>query len=385
MTYKQHLYLGRVANVPIVIHASWLLFLPLGVGKLTLNTMDEFNWPFLFGWQAAVLLTLVIALSVVLHEAGHLITAVIRRLPLRQITLYPFGGVPKFGHSPIPAAAFLQMTIAGPLTSLLQAALWASAWLIWDVALLLWVAQFNLLLGLLNLLPAVSLDGGRLLALLTNRFPYGRVKVLVGMLTAAALALGFNLAGGLAFMMGLLFLDLALLIDGALFIGVGLLLGKPREQTAQIYTAHQLQQLAYTQVGQLIGRPVGVLTDGRSSPLAPLTGSLFSADTSGPDVKLGHGRLTTPFLQPGAIDVSTSLTQALQLLDQTTLSHVALVDGYRIIGTLSHKQIIDHLPTQHPPQLPQNLDFYLLLEPNGLPPKVPEIEAKLMKKGILWN
>lgn len=379
MTHQQHIHLGRVANIPIAIHASWLLFLPLGMGKLTLNAVEAFNWSLLFGWQIATMLTLLMALSVVLHEMGHLITAVVRRLPLRQIILYPFGGVPRFGHSPIPAAAFLQMTIAGPLTSLLQAGLWAGVWLAWDVVLFLWVAQFNLLLGLINLLPAVSLDGGRLLTLLTNRPPYGRTKVLIGMLTAAVLALGFNLAGGLAFMMGLLFLDLALIIDGALFLGVGLLLREPKEQTAQIYTPSQLKQLAYTQVGQLLGRPLHIPADGRFSLPPNLTGSLFSADTSVPDERMGHGRLATPLIQPGLIEPSTSLTQALHLLDQTNLSHVAIVDGYHIIGTLSHKQILDHLPAQHPPQLPQNLDFYLLLEPHQVSPKAPATEAKRMK------
>ena len=100
-------------------------------------------------------------LAAALHEGGHLLAARVMRIPFRAmrmdhlgVRLELGGRMPSFGEEWLLCAA-------GPLASLLCAALAAPLWPRWEMA-----ASFScasLLLGLLNLLPIRSFDGGRML------------------------------------------------------------------------------------------------------------------------------------------------------------------------------------------------------------------------------
>jgi len=106
--------------------------------------------------------------SLLLHELGHAVQARREGMEIEGITLWLFGGVASFkGEFPSAGAEF-RIAIAGPLVTLALGAafvavavLAAASEAIDGVAA--WLGYINLLLLGFNLLPALPLDGGRVL------------------------------------------------------------------------------------------------------------------------------------------------------------------------------------------------------------------------------
>ncbi len=124
--------------------------------------------------------------SVAAHQTAHSLVARAQGIPVRELKLFAFGGFSNVQRKPISPASEWKISVAGPLTSLsLGGAILAFASAtgipvtgadqIWADAdsfefLPVWTGYTNLALGLLNLLPASPLDGGRVLrALLWRR------------------------------------------------------------------------------------------------------------------------------------------------------------------------------------------------------------------------
>ena len=110
---------------------------------------------------------MILYLSVLLHEASHALMA--RRLgfPVGSITLHFLGGMTSIeGEARKPRQEFL-IAVVGPLTSLAVGVVALGLWFITPDGLLLvaveGLAGANLLVGLLNLVPGLPLDGGRVL------------------------------------------------------------------------------------------------------------------------------------------------------------------------------------------------------------------------------
>jgi len=107
--------------------------------------------------------------SVLLHELGHALVARAQGIPVKDITLFLFGGVSSIADEPGTPREELLMAVAGPLVSvLLSGALGVLHLLFRGVsqpvaALTLFLAGINLSLGLFNLIPGFPLDGGRVL------------------------------------------------------------------------------------------------------------------------------------------------------------------------------------------------------------------------------
>lgn len=125
---------------------------------------------FSYGGIEGVLLSVLLFASVLAHELGHSVVARSRGVPIAGIDLHMFGGVAKMTAPPRSPNDEIAIALAGPAVSLLLggAALGLNAAL--PFGLLLWLGGANLMLGLFNLLPAIPLDGGRVLrALLAKR------------------------------------------------------------------------------------------------------------------------------------------------------------------------------------------------------------------------
>lgn len=129
-------------------------------------------------------------LALLLHEGAHAICAARLGLHVQAVTLLPFGAEAKidaFSALPHTEAVYV---LVGPLTSFIAAGL-SSLLLLQFPTLKTPLApfvQFNLFLGVFNLLPAYPSDGGRLLRCLLSLRCRPR--------TAAAVSAGFGLALG---------------------------------------------------------------------------------------------------------------------------------------------------------------------------------------------
>lgn len=111
---------------------------------------------------------LLLALSVILHELGHSLTARAFGFSTRDITISLLGGCASLIALPRKAWQELLTALAGPLVSFLLAGIGFAAlaflpienrWLEYALRYLLWM---NVMLGGFNLLPGFPLDGGRI-------------------------------------------------------------------------------------------------------------------------------------------------------------------------------------------------------------------------------
>lgn len=152
-----------------------------------------------YGGVAGVLLSALLFASILAHELGHAVVARSRGVPIAGIDLHMFGGVAKMAAPPRSPNDEIAIALAGPAVSLLLggAALALNAAL--PLTLLAWLGGANLMLGLFNLLPAIPLDGGRVLraALAKRRGLLGGTRlaatvsrVLAVLLGVAAIAVG---------------------------------------------------------------------------------------------------------------------------------------------------------------------------------------------------
>jgi Zn-dependent protease len=117
--------------------------------------------------------------SVLVHEYAHCVVARRRGAVVEDILLLPIGGVSQLNKMPERPNDELAIAVVGPLTSLGLATLAVAGGLVvgahlWPPTLFAgsWLARLawlNFLLGGFNLLPALPMDGGRVLRAMLER------------------------------------------------------------------------------------------------------------------------------------------------------------------------------------------------------------------------
>ena len=152
-----------------------------------------------------VLMTVGLYASVLVHEFGHALTARIFGVRTERVTLWFLGGVAGFERMPRQPGAEAVVAIVGPLTSYAVAGLLALVFVAlpdaWVLARLTVgaLAVLNLILATFNLLPALPLDGGRvlrsLLALGTSYVKATQISAIIAKAIALALV-AYGLLGG---------------------------------------------------------------------------------------------------------------------------------------------------------------------------------------------
>jgi Zn-dependent protease len=191
--------LGKLFGFPIEINLTFLIL--LGVVAVA------------FGGSAPLqaVLGVVVAFGfVVLHELGHALVA--RRLGVRVtgIELGFLGGAAKMANLPRTPRHELMIAAAGPAVSLmLGGALVGLGFALGRTPLAWYVlggGLINLVIAAFNLIPALPMDGGRILrALLARRFDYVRATD-HAVTVARVVTVGFVVVGLFAQMYQLLIL-----------------------------------------------------------------------------------------------------------------------------------------------------------------------------------
>jgi Zn-dependent protease len=167
---KANVKLGKIWGIPIGLNVSWFLIFALVTISLSTGYFPS-TYPELAGASAltlGLLTSLLFFGSVLAHELGHAFVALRDKLPVKSITLFIFGGLAQIGEEPRSPGSEFRIAIAGPLTSIALAGLFAGLWFIaQDIVLLaapsLYLARINLILAVFNLIPGFPLDGGRVL------------------------------------------------------------------------------------------------------------------------------------------------------------------------------------------------------------------------------
>lgn len=162
--------IATVAGIPIRLHWSFLLL--IGAYLVVTAATSGLAWA---GW--ALLLSVAVFASVVLHELGHALAALHYGVRTAHITLYPFGGIAALTEAPRSAREELVVALAGPAVNGVLAVAAMALWFGFGGSALLAFAAMNLIMGLFNLLPAFPMDGGRVLrALLSMHMGYWRAS-----------------------------------------------------------------------------------------------------------------------------------------------------------------------------------------------------------------
>ena len=134
------------------------------------------------------------AIALLAHESAHLIAAKLTGVRMERLRLMPFGGAALPGNVyALSTGQLLIVAAAGPLANgillIISAAL--AQWGLLSPATALLHLRVNLALMLFNLLPALPLDGGRMLYALTapalGRSRAAELGILLGRVEAAGL------------------------------------------------------------------------------------------------------------------------------------------------------------------------------------------------------
>ncbi|MGI5861855.1 MAG: site-2 protease family protein [Myxococcales bacterium] len=349
--------IGRIAGIPIRIHISFLIVLPLFAyifGSVFRQAAQAAGVPpqglAIGPWLWGLALAVALFAAVLVHELAHSLYAIRKGGEVREITLLMLGGVSQLTKMPDGPKREAMMAFVGPLTSLVIGGLCLGIYaLLGDVGSfnarfgLFYLGFLNVFLGVFNLLPAFPMDGGRILrAMLT-----GWLGKLRATRVAAAVGKGFAI---LLAVWGLLSLNIFVLLV-ALFVYVG------AQAEAQDVVLHEL--LAKVHVGDVMSREVATvpadLTVAAASTLmaAERKASLVVVDDEqkvlgvlsiGEIERIPRDRRAlitareamrpTPTLSPG-----DDAAKAVRVMGEQVLSFVPVIFEERIVGTISREDI----------------------------------------------
>lgn len=247
-------------RIPIFIDVTFLMILPVfawliasqvGAWAVRVRVEDHPSlhhaWtPYLLGLAAA----LGLFVSILVHELGHSVAARVYGVQTRRITLWLLGGMAQFDEMPRQRGAEAVVAFVGPVVSvavgivcyLVNQLLPASA--VPARFVLSYLAGVNIVLAVFNMLPALPLDGGRVLrSLLALRLPHLR-----------ATQIAANVSKFLAIAMGLfgLLTQNLMLIAVAFFVYVA--------GNAELRDSMLAEMLAGVRVGELMTRQVRLVT-----------------------------------------------------------------------------------------------------------------------------
>jgi len=162
--------IATIGGIAIYVNWSWLLalaFMTWSLGQYYLTTYPSWSpgTAYLLGFLSGVLLFA----TVLVHELAHSFTARAQDLPVKEITLFIFGGVSNLTQEPQTPRIELLVTIAGPLASLLLGGFFLAVHRLLPgmpaqaSAVIFYLGWVNLVLAIFNLIPGFPLDGGRVL------------------------------------------------------------------------------------------------------------------------------------------------------------------------------------------------------------------------------
>lgn len=159
-----------IRGIPVRVHASWLAVYGLIAWSLAVGYFPQ-ALPALgpaTHWVSGLIAALLLFVSVFLHELSHSLVALRLGIPVASITLHVFGGVSELAREPDRPRTELAIAIVGPLTSFAIAAAVAVVALAVPLAPVVaavshYLVVVNAVVGVFNLIPGFPLDGGRVL------------------------------------------------------------------------------------------------------------------------------------------------------------------------------------------------------------------------------
>jgi Zn-dependent protease len=286
---------GRVSGVDVLVHRSWL-FVALLIAFLLAPRIDEVapNLGGVLVYVAGLAFAVLLYLSVLAHEASHALMAQFFGMRVRSMTLHFLGGVTEIeGEAESPKREFW-ISVVGPLSSLAIGFAALGAAVITPDGLVRFafesLAAANLVVGVLNMVPGLPLDGGKVLRSIVWAIT-GRPLVATTVSgwagrVVAVLALGYPLLLPAIFDVQPTIIDFVIAAIIAMFLWTGasqaLVVAKIRSKipalrarelarravqvTADVPLAEALRQAREAQAGSIVvvtgnDRPLGIVNE----------------------------------------------------------------------------------------------------------------------------
>lgn len=163
--------IGTISGISIGLHWSIVLIAVLLTSTLAGTILPATAGGFASAayLMAALATTGLFLASIVAHELGHSIVAQNHDVSVKGITLFALGGVAALDREPSSPGAAAKIALAGPAVSVAigvaslvgAAVLGPLGFSTLTVAALGWLGFVNVALAVFNMIPALPLDGGR--------------------------------------------------------------------------------------------------------------------------------------------------------------------------------------------------------------------------------
>ena len=366
--FGKRIHLFTLLGFSIWIDLSWFFLVVIVVWSLSSNVFPAWyeGLPsFVYLWMG-IAGALGLFVSIVLHELAHSVVARHHGVVMRGITLFIFGGVAEMTEEPPSAKAEFQVAVAGPLASVLVALVFAAAvslggTLGWSVAItgvFKYLSVINGILVLFNIIPAFPLDGGRVLRAIlwqrrnnlieatriTSRIGIGFSFVLIGLGVVSAVS--GNLVGGVwYFLIGMFLRGAAQMSYQQLLVRQSLegetvgrfMQTNPVTVPGNISIATLVEDYVYKYHYKMFPVMEGDALFGcvttrhirnTSRDTWPQKTAREIAEPCGPD---------------NTIEVGVSAIQALQKMSRSRVSRLMVVDGRRLLGIITLKDLLQFL------------------------------------------
>ncbi|MFB3925646.1 MAG: M50 family metallopeptidase [Syntrophales bacterium] len=367
--FGNRITLFNLLGFKVRIDASWVI-----LAFLIIWSLAQGIFPFYFEglsravyWWMGAAGALGLFISIVFHELCHSLVARRYGIPMEGITLFIFGGVAEMNDEPqSPSSEFL-MAFAGPLSSLVLAAVFYSVYYagitvfsLFEPAkgVLLYLAWVNVILAGFNLIPAFPLDGGRVLRSVLWRWKKNlRWATRISSDIGSAFGVILILLGVFAFVTG----DL---IGGIWWFLIGMFLRSAAGSSYRQLLARKALE------GEKIGRfmvtdPVTVprtvsinqFVDeyvsgfhhkmfpvmNSETPVGCITTNTVKRIPREDWNRLTVGEISTPLSAENTVNPETDVLEALSIMNRSGNSRLMVLEGDRLVGVLSLKDMLKFL------------------------------------------
>jgi len=338
--------IGRIFGIPILIHYSFILVIPLFawiIGSQILLTTNMLQGTFtipidtslitegIMPWILGTVVAFGLFGGVLIHELAHSVVARRKGIKINSITLMIFGGIASMEEGVPDPKAELPMALVGPIASLIIGLVcvgiaYAVPAVIQNppvagvvIFVFGYLGVLNIILFAFNLLPAFPMDGGRVLrAWLAERMPLHRATKI-----AADIGKGFAIIFGL---IGLFFFSPFLILI-ALFIYIGASM-----ESAAVKYSYLLHDVT---VGDMMSSPVTTVPPGL--PVSQVITMMYSSKHLGfpvveRDMLIGMVTLAD-VNRTTSIDREALLVRDIMTRDPITLPPTApVIDALKIMS-----------------------------------------------------
>lgn len=343
--------IGSIAGIDVLVTSSW--FIIAALISFAIAPRIEQVEPGLgaLKYVAGLVFAIVLYLSVLMHEASHAVMAQRFGFNVNSITLHFLGGMTEIdGAAKRPRQEFW-IAVVGPLTSIAVGLVSVGVWFLLPEGLVRvaieGLAGANLLIGVLNLVPGLPLDGGRVLKSIvwgaTGDANRGTIVAGWGGRLTAIAVLGWPVIQREVFDVPPTLFDYLLVVVLGLFLWTG--------ATAAMAHARMRRRLPHLVARPLARRTLAVPED---TPLAEAVRRAQEIDAGSIVTVTSAGRPT------GIVSEAAVLATPEERRPWVTVSTVArtLEDGLTLPATIAGEDLIMAI-SRRP------ADEYLLIEEDG--------------------